>query len=666
MSVVARHELPADTEEVIVLPVEGMSCASCVGRVERALAAVPGVVGVNVNLPARAAYVTAGAEVSRAALAGAVAQAGYRVPASDDAGDAGDATQVWTDRGAAERAALKRATWIAALLTLPVVVLAMGGHLVPGLDRWIAGTLGATTSAFVQLGLTTLVLAWPGARFFRLGGAALLRGAPDMNALVALGAGAAYAYSAVATLAPGILPAGTAHVYFEAAAVIVTLILLGRFLEAQATGRASEAVRKLVALQPHAARVRRGVRVVDLPLGAVQVGDVIELRPGERVPVDGTVIEGAGHFDESAMTGESMPVRRDVGDPVVAGTLNQNGALAVRVARVGSDTALSQIVRMVAEAQGAKLPVQALVDRVTMWFVPAVIAAALLTFGVWLAFGPDPALRYALVNAVAVMIVACPCAMGLATPISIMVGIGRAAETGMLFRKGDALQRLSAVRVVAFDKTGTLTQGKPVLTDLIPAAGFARAEVLRAMATAEARSEHPIAHAIVAAAEDEGVGTGALTEFEAVAGFGVRAVVDGTEMCVGAGRLMAKVEADVSDFAETAARFADEGKTPLYVAIAGRAAALAAVADAVKPSAWAAVSRLHAAGIAVAMVTGDRQATAQVIAGQLGIRIVVAQVPPGGKVAAVEDLRQAHGGTYAAYAAKVGRFLPGVGRLAAR
>ena len=491
--------------------------------------------------------------------------------------------------------------------------------------------------------LTAIVLFGPGRRFFEKGVPALLRGAPDMNSLVAVGTTAAFTYSVVATFIPSLLPAGTVNVYYEAAAVIVALILLGRFMEARAKGNTSEAIRRLVQLQAKTARVRRDGAVQELDIALVRSGDVIEVRPGERIPVDGEVIEGQSFVDESMISGEPVPVEKSVGAEVVGGTVNQNGALAFKATKVGADTLLAQIIRMVEQAQGSKLPIQALVDKITMWFVPAVMTAALITFGVWLIWGPDPALSFALVNAVAVLIIACPCAMGLATPTSIMVGTGRAAQMGVLLRKGEALQQLKDAKVVAVDKTGTLTKGRPELTDLVLADGLQRSTVLAQVAAVEDRSEHPIARAIVDAAKAEGLQIPAISDFESVTGFGVRAVVDGCKVEIGADRFMRELGLSVDGFAAEAQRLGSEGKTPLYAAINGQLAAMIAVADPIKPTTKPAIDALHALGLKVAMITGDNRHTAEAIAKQLGIDEVVAEVLPGGKVDTVQRLKAEHG-----------------------
>ncbi|WP_420107556.1 heavy metal translocating P-type ATPase [Mesorhizobium qingshengii] len=629
------YEARADTIE---LAIEGMTCASCVARIEKALKKVPGVAEANVNLATERAtvrIVTGAAEAD--ALEKAVAAAGYG--ARQILPDAGEDRE--RDGRETEIRVLGRSLALAALLTLPVFTLEMGSHLVPAFHHWVMMTLGDWNWR-LQFVLTTIVLFGPGLRFFRKGMPALLRGAPDMNALVALGSGAAWAYSIVATFLPGVLPAGTANVYYEAAAVIVTLILLGRTLEARAKGRTSEAIKKLVGLQPKTARVVKNGITVDVPLAEVRVGDMVMVRPGEKIAVDGEIVGGSSFVDESMMTGEPLPVAKGLGAEVVGGTINSTGSFSFRATKVGSATLLAQIIRMVEAAQGSKLPIQALVDKVTAWFVPAVIAAALLTFGAWLFLGPEPALSFALVNAVAVLIIACPCAMGLATPTSIMVGTGRAAEMGVLFRKGEALQTLRDATVIALDKTGTLTEGRPELTDFVVTDGFVEADVLRLVGSVEARSEHPVAEAIVRAAERRGLVLADIKDFEAVPGFGVSAAVEGRKLEIGADRLMTRLGLDISMFASAAARLGDEGKTPLYAAIDGRLAAIIAVADPIKASTPAAIAALHALGLKVAMVTGDNRRTAEAIGRRIGIDEIVAEVLPDGKVDAVKRLGQ-HG-----------------------
>ncbi|MCB2109757.1 MAG: copper-translocating P-type ATPase [Defluviimonas sp.] len=639
VQVLDRAGYPARRGQV-VLRVEDMSCASCVARVERALASVPGVVSAEVNLASESARVRyLEGVVGPDDLARAAAAAGYpahvSAGAAEPGGGAGDSQMA---RKFAEAGALKRRAFFAAALALPVFVLEMGGHMVPGFHHWIVRTLGEWPGWVIQFALATLVLAGPGRIFFRKGVPALLRAQPDMNSLVALGTGAAYGYSTVATFLPGLLPEGTRAVYFEAAVMIVVLILVGRWFEARAKGRTGAAIERLAGLRPATARVLRDGVEAELPTAGIRAGDIVIVRPGERIAVDGTVTEGQSHVDESMLTGEPLPVAKSAGAPVTGGTVNGVGALQFRAERVGQDTALARIVRMVEEAQSARLPIQALVDRITLWFVPAVMAAAGLTVLAWLAFGPAGSLPMALVSGVSVLIIACPCAMGLATPTSIMVGTGRAAELGILFRKGDALQRLAGVATVGFDKTGTLTEGRPELAELVTAEGVTRAEVLALVAAVEARSEHPVAAALVRAAEAEGIAAGAAEAFRALPGFGATARVDGRAVAVGAGRLMAREGIDIAPWAEAEMGLARRGHTVLYAAAEGRIVALIAVADRVKPSSARAIAALKAGGLRVAMITGDRAETAETVAAELGIDDVVAGVLPDGKVAAVRRL----------------------------
>jgi Cu+-exporting ATPase len=453
-----------------------------------------------------------------------------------------------------------------------------------------------------------------------------------MNALVALGTLAAWGYSSVALFWPTLLPQGTRDVYFEAAAVIITLILLGRFLEARAKGQTGEAIRKLVGLRPATARVERDGDVLEIAIEDVKRNDLIHVRPGERMAVDGVVLTGRSFVDESMITGEPIPVEKTEGAEVVGGTVNGQGALVFKATAVGADTMLARIIAMVEQAQGAKLPIQALADQVIRWFVPAVMGLATLTFLVWLMFGT---LNFALVAAVSVLIIACPCAMGLATPVSIMVGTGRAAEQGVLFRKGEALQRLDDVKLVAFDKTGTLTMGHPELVRSVAATGFDIDEVRHLAASAEQGSEHPIARALE-------TGLSNLTtpeEVEALPGMGLRAVVSGQTLFVGAPRLMVAQNISLGALSTAVEDMAQKGETPVVVAIDGQAAAAFGVADTVKDGAREAITALKAQGLAVAMITGDTKATAQAIAADLGITDIVAEVLPEGKVDAVSKLQ---------------------------
>ncbi|WP_343619568.1 heavy metal translocating P-type ATPase [Acinetobacter proteolyticus] len=630
------YDVPANKVE---LSIEGMTCASCVSRVEKALNAVNGVSTANVNLATERATVTGTASIE--SLIAAIDKAGY--DAKEIQASIPDQSEQ-LEKKDQERAELKRDLIIATVLALPVFILEMGSHLIPGVHHLIEQTIGMQNSWYLQFVLTSLVLFIPGRRFYSKGLSALVRLAPDMNSLVAVGTLAAYLFSLVATFAPKFLPAGTVNVYYEAAAVIVALILLGRFLEAKAKGRTSEAIQRLVSLQAKVAHVSRDNQLVDIPIDQVLAGDFVIVKPGERIPVDGEVIEGQSFVDESMITGEPIPVEKNIGSQVVGGTINQNGTLSFKAVAVGGNTMLAQIIRLVEQAQGSKMPIQAVVDKVTLWFVPAVMLAALLTFLVWLIFGPSPALTFALVNAVAVLIIACPCAMGLATPTSIMVGTGRGAELGVLFRKGEALQLLKDAQVVAVDKTGTLTEGHPVLTDFEVTSAFERNDVLSLVAAVESLSEHPIAKAIVDAAKNEGLDLPKVDRFDSVTGMGVNATVNESQnIYIGADRYMIQLGLDITPFFHTAQRLGDEGKSPLYVAIDGALAGIIAVADPIKDTTPAAIQALHQLGLKVAMITGDNARTAHAIAKQLGIDEVIAEVLPEGKVNAVQELKAKYG-----------------------
>ncbi len=604
-------------ELTLVLGVEGMTCAACTGRVERVLRAQPGVKEAVANLALRRATVTvweggAGAD----ALAAAVSKAGYAASVADEAA---------AHDPAAEVRALARDTAVAGALTLPVFVMEMGGHLIPAFHHWLMGLFGVQALWAVQFVLVTLVLMGPGWRFMAKGWPALLRGAPDMNALVAVGTGAAWAYSTLVTFAPGVIPAESRAVYFEAAAVIVVLILLGRTLEARARGRAGAAIARLVGMQPKLARLENGTEV---PVAALVPGMRVVVRPGERVAVDGVVASGTSAVDEAMLTGEPVPVPKGAGDAVTGGTVNGTGALVVEVRQVGAATVLARIVALVEEAQGTKLPVQAMVDRVTLWFVPGVMGIAMLAFAGWMLAGGGVA--QALVAAVSVLIIACPCAMGLATPVSILVGSGRGAELGVLFRRGDALQRLAEVQVVAFDKTGTLTVGRPVVTDMV-----GDDALLAQAAAVEAGSEHPLAGAVLAEAAARGLIVPGAEGFAAVPGHGARAVVGGEVVCVGSARMFAEVPDALRKAADG---WAAEGKGLLFVGDDRAARGVIAVADPVKPTATAALRALERLGLRVAMVTGDNAVTAGVIAARLGVTDVQAGVLPAGKGDAVRAM----------------------------
>jgi heavy metal translocating P-type ATPase len=618
----------------VSLDIEGMTCASCVNRVEKALLKVPGVETASVNLATERATV-AGGDVD--ALLKAVEKVGYKGSVRLPDAPAHDHMHHHDE----DAAVLKRDVIIAAIPTFPLFAVEMLAHLHMPFHMWLMSAIGMDVLWVTYFVLATFVLFVPGLRFFKIGFPALFRGAPEMNSLVALGAGAAWLYSTVVTFAPQLVPAETRYVYFEAAAVIVTLILVGRWLEAIAKGRTGEAISRLVQQQAKTARIERNGKTVEVPVEDVRVDDIVLVRPGEKIAVDGEIVEGQSHVDESMISGEPLPVSKGVGALVIGGTLNTSGSFSFRATKVGADTMLAHIIRMVEDAQAGKLPIQAVVDRITSVFVPVVIGLAILTAIAWFVWGPEPSLTYALVNAVAVLIIACPCAMGLATPMSIMVGTGRAAQLGVLFRKGEALQQLQKAGVVAFDKTGTLTAGKPALTDLILDDDFEHDEVLALVAAVESRSEHPIATAIVAAAEKAGLPLGTVTEFTSDPGTGVTARVDGRLVAVGSQRHMSHL--DFTDFSEAIDRLAAEGKTPVFAAVDDKLAAAIVVADTIKPTSKAVVAALHAKGLKTAMISGDNERTARAIAAQLGIDEVRAEVLPADKVATIKALRQKHG-----------------------
>jgi Cu+-exporting ATPase len=615
-----------------------MTCAGCAGRVERALAQAPGVVESTVNFASGTAHVRylSGA-TDPAELQRVVAVSGYSAMQMND--DAAPDTEADTS----ELKTSRRLALVALSLAVPVFVLEMGGHLFEPFHHWIGRAIGHQTSWMIQFALTTAALVGPGAVFFRKGIPALLRLEPDMNSLVALGTAAAWSYSTVALFAPAVLPDGAQAVYFEAAVVIVALILLGRWMEARAKGRTGAAIRGLIGLKPKTAWVEKDGTFVETELSEIGLSDVLQLKPGERVAVDGAVISGQSFVDESMITGEPKPARKGTGDWVVAGTINGSGVLAYRAERIGRDTMLAQIIAMVQQAQGAKLPIQALADRVVRVFVPIVIALAILTVAAWLTFGPSPVLTHALVAGVSVLIIACPCAMGLATPTSIMVGTGRAAEMGVLFRKGDALQTLGEIRVLAFDKTGTLTRGQPEMTDLRVDCDLDEDQVLGLVAGLEAQSEHPIARALTQAAARRGVVPVKAEEVEAVSGMGVRGQAGGHAVIVGSAQLMRQSGVATDAFDADYKDMQDQAKTPMLVAVDGRIAAVIGVADAIKPCADKALEALRAQGIEVAMITGDAQGTAKAIAAQLGISHFVAEVLPDEKRDALRRLRETYG-----------------------
>ncbi|MBY5933928.1 heavy metal translocating P-type ATPase [Tateyamaria omphalii] len=619
-----RAGYPAELRRVEVR-VSGMSCASCVGRIEAAIRAAPGVVRADARLPTKSVvFETLGNDTE---VYVALRDAGY--PADNP-------KQTFKADTMDEVSALFRRFIFAGVLTLPVFLIEMGGHAFPPFHHWVMRNIGATNSHLFQLVLTAIVLAGPGNSFFRRGFPGLVQARPDMDALVALGAGAAFAFSAFSVLAPGILP--PSGVYFEAAAVIVTLILMGRWLEARAKGRTGDAVRRLLSLRPETAeRVSQG-STEHISLSQVVTGDLLRLRPGGRVPVDGVVESGHSHIDESMLTGEPIPVLKQAGDLITAGTVATTGSLDLRATHVGDDTVLARITALTRDAQAARLPVEALVNRITARFVPAVLLIASITFVTWWMLA---GLAPAVVSAVSVLIIACPCAMGLATPMSVMVGTGRAAELGVLFHKGDALQRLQDAKVVAFDKTGTLTHGKPVLHDIAVVDGWNADNVLALAAGLETLSEHPVAKAIVDAALEKAAD---VTRFEAVLGNGAMADVDQHRVVVGNVEMLTNTGCAVEPaLNDNAKQWAKTGATVVHVAIDGKHAAVFEIRDTVRGGAASAIASLKAEGRVVAMISGDTVAAANHVGQELDIDTVVAGVKPDQKVQTLQDLRAAHG-----------------------
>ncbi|MGL4400772.1 MAG: copper-transporting P-type ATPase [Luteolibacter sp.] len=537
---------------------------------------------------------------------------------------------------------MTRQLWISAALTLPVFLLAMA-HLIPGLggQAWVVGS----TSRWIQFLLTTPVVLWAGWPFFRRGWRSLRTGHWNMFTLIAIGVGAAYLSSVVAMLAPGLFPPAMRHgghvaVYFEAAAVIIVLVILGQVLELRARGRTGSAIKALLDLAPPTARVITPGGDSVVPLDRVKIGDLLRVVPGDKVPVDGVLIEGRSGVEESMITGEPLPVEKAAGDAVTAGTVNGSGSFIMRAERVGEDTLLGQIVSMVAEAQRSRAPIQALADRVAGIFVPAVMVVSVLSFILWSWLGPEPKLAFAIVNAVAVLIIACPCALGLATPMSIMVGIGRGAQEGVLVKNAEALERLEKITTLVVDKTGTLTEGKPKLTETLPAAGISPGELLRLAASLEQNSEHPLAAAIVQGAQEREISLAQVTGFRSVAGGGVAGIV--ADRAVTIGKLDFLKQESVSGFEEfesvAAARQA-QGQSVMFIAIEGQAAGIFVVADSIKPTSARAVRELEALGIRLVMLTGDHRRTAAAVASQLGIKDVQAEMEPAGKIAHIRELR---------------------------
>jgi Cu+-exporting ATPase len=616
----------------IVAPVRGMHCAACVGRIERALTSIPGVERASVNLATEQASVSFDpARTSLEALQAAVTAAGYELAEPrTGAVPVDDAEQ--SAREADQRRQRNRVV-VGAVLSAPVLLGGMS-HLFPRVPA-------ALQDPWVLLALTTPVQFWVGWQFHRGFLRDLRYRTASMATLVSVGTNAAYFFSVAVTLWPHAFPQHGGMTYFDVSAVVITLVVLGRWLEARARGRTSEAIRRLVSLAPRTARVVRDGAEVDVPTADVQVGDFVRIRPGERIPVDGVVTEGASTIDESMLTGESLPVEKTLESKVFAGTVNRTGSFVFRAARVGSETTLARIVKLVADAQGSRAPIQRLADRVAAIFVPIVLGVAALTFLVWWAFGPAPSALYALTSAVAVLVIACPCAMGLATPTAIMVATGRGAELGILVKSATALELLDRVNTIVFDKTGTLTVGRLVVTDVIGTPGFGATEdeILALAAAAEQASEHPLGEAIVARAKERGLALPPIGEFTTVPGQGIDAMASEGRVLLGNRTLMDAGGIDVEAFASRARALAADGKTAVYVALAGRALGVIAVADELKPEAPEALAALARRGLDVAMLTGDARPTAEAIAARARVTRVLAEVLPEDKAREIARLQ---------------------------
>ena len=605
-----------------IFPVGSMTCASCVARVEDALSSVPGVISASVNLASEKATVEYVGETELADLRRAVRDAGYEL---------GPEIQALEDVATAARRetrAVRNRLIIAIALGVSIMLVGFGPSFVG--------------KPYLLWTLATPVQFWAGWSFYRGAWGALRHKTADMNTLIALGTSAAYFYSMVAVLFPGLLTTAglELHLYFEVSALIIALVLLGRFLEARARGQTSEAITKLIGMQPKTALVIRDGEEREIPVDDVQVGDLILVRPGERVPVDAIVRQGYSSIDESMITGESIPMEKKVGDEVVGATINKTGSLKVEATKVGKDTTLARIVRMVEEAQGSKAPIQRLADVIARYFVLVVIGIAVVTFIIWYSAGPSPALTFAILNFVAVLIIACPCALGLATPTAIMVGTGKGAEYGVLIRNGEALERSHQISTVVLDKTGTLTHGEPAVTDIVAAPSSSEEEILRLAASAEHSSEHPLGEAVVKAASQKGLELSPPSDFNAIPGRGVEALVDGEKLLLGNLGLMKERGFPLGGMEEQANRLFGEGKTIMFLALDSQVVGIIALADTLKPNAKEAVETLHKMGIQTAMLTGDNRRTAEAIAREVGIDRVLAEVLPEHKAEEIRKLQE--------------------------
>ncbi len=621
------------------LAVKGMTCASCVTAVEQGLLRTPGVLGASVNPAQAVADVTYEPHaIDFEGLRRAIEASGY------EAAEAAAATETGVDKQEQDRQreyrTLMRKFWFAAVVSVPVVVFSYP-QLFPGLREWLAPDSGARRLVWALLGVVTLpVLLWSGSQFFSGMWAALKHRSANMHTLIAIGISAAFLYSVAAVAFPQLFPsAELAEVFWDVTAVVVALVVLGMALEVKAKGRTSEAIKKLIGLQAKVARVLRDGKETDIPVEEVLVGDTVIVRPGEKIPVDGEVLDGASSVDESMITGESIPVEKHVGDEVIGATLNKTGSFRFRATKVGKDTALANIIRMVQDAQGSKAPIARVVDRVSGYFVPAVMILGVASFVVWYAIGPEPRLIFATIVLVTTLIIACPCALGLATPTSLTVGIGKGAENGILIRSGDALQTAKQLDAVVLDKTGTITKGEPALTDVVAADGFDETTVLRLAAALERGSEHPLGEAIVKGAEAKQIALAEAAEFGAIPGHGVGGRVDGKTVLLGNAKLMRDRNVDIDGLTRDWERLAEEGKTPMYVAVDGRPAGLVAVADTVKPDSKAAIAALRRMGLEVVMITGDNARTANAIARQVGVDRVLSEVLPQDKAHEIQKLQ---------------------------
>jgi len=638
---------PAAVEQC-EMPLLGMNCAGCAGRIEKTLATSPGVVTAAVNFATTRATVRFDPQVTNPqSLRQVVKDMGYDVLESGGAGEGTDEAGMLEAQSQVHEAQYQKNKvkfFVALSLTLPIAFLAMAGHVVPSL----ADVLNFPGRAFVELALTTPVLFWAGREFFTGAWAAARHRVADMNTLVSLGTLSAYIFSLVATIAPQWLAAGTpggdaghmaspVGVYYEVAAIIVTLILMGRLLEARARSKTSGAIHALIGLQPKLARVLRDGNEQDIPIAEVRLGDNILVRPGEKVPVDGEVIEGGSSVDESMLTGEPLPVHKKTGDTVIGATLNKTGSFRMSATRVGKDTVLQQIVRLVQQAQGSKAPIQRMADLIASYFVPVVISLAIATFVVWFDISPpETRLSMAVLTFVSVLIIACPCALGLATPTAIMVGTGRGAQSGILIKGGEALETAHKLTTIVLDKTGTITRGVPSVTD-IEAVGIDKQRLLQLAAAAEAGSEHPLGEAIVRSADEQGLPRLAARDFNAIPGHGIEALVEEKKVVIGTALLLQN-QGLVTDPA-AAHRLADQGKTPIFVAIDGAFAGIIAISDPIKEGSAGAVKRLHDLGLEVIMLTGDNSRTANSIARQVGVDRVVAEVLPDAKGEEIKKLQ---------------------------